>query len=456
MKKFALTALLLLGAAAGAQNLSFGSLNARPVPAWLPRSTIYEVWLNAFSAEGNLRGAIPRLQQVADLGASIVYLGPIAKRSAKPNASPYSIADYNAIDPECGTEQDLRDFVGTAHKLGLKVMLDIVYYHTAPDSVLLSHPDYFVKTPDGQIARGFWPQPLPDFRNAQVRQYLINSLVHWVKDFGIDGFRCDVGGGVPVSFWNDARKALDRVNPQVVLLSESDRPDDQLQAFDINYNFAWYIALRSVLRDGQPAIHLRESWNNMHATMPHGARLLHFSDNHDWRRAVVEFGDKGALAASILNFMMDGIPFIYNGQEIGDCTPTHWRTHAPIAWSHLNNSTEQKARNATLAAYTALFHMRAAHSALTSGDLLWINNTAPESVLSFLRKDKDEEILVLLNLSNRKVHLTVDLPVMDYSCVQNLLKPGKTCFSLYSGRVSEDLAAFEAVVGEKIPLAPLS
>src|SRR5262250_1977686 len=59
------------------QNLSFGSRDAKPVPAWLYRSSIYEVWLNAFSPEGNLRGAIPGLKHIAELGATIVYLGPI-------------------------------------------------------------------------------------------------------------------------------------------------------------------------------------------------------------------------------------------------------------------------------------------------------------------------------------------------------------------------------------------
>ena len=246
--------LLLLSVAPGnAQGLFFGEMNARPAPDWLSKATIYEVWLNVFSKEGNLRGAIPRLQQVADLGATIVYLGPIAKRSAK-QTSPYSIADYNEIDPECGTPQDLRDFVAEAHRLHLKVMLDIIYYHAAPDNVMLSRePKFFVRNSDDKIVRGFWPQPLPDFRKPEVRKYLIDSLVHWVRDFGIDGFRCDVGGGVPVSFWNDARKALDQVRPEVILLSESDRPDDQLQAFDINYNFQYYLTLRSVLRDGAPA-----------------------------------------------------------------------------------------------------------------------------------------------------------------------------------------------------------
>ena len=451
----ALMCTLVLGTAFS-QNLSFGSQDAKPVPPWLSGSSVYELWLNAFSVEGNLRGAVPGLQRIADLGATIVYLGPIARRSANPKASPYSIADYNAIDPEAGTDQDLRDFVAAAHRLHLKIMLDIVYYHTAPDNIMMQKdPSFFVKTGDGKIARGFWPQPLPDFSKPEVRKYLVDSLVHWVRDFGIDGFRCDVGGGIPESFWAEARKALDKVNPEVVLLSESDRPDDQLEAFDISYNFHYYFALRSVLRDGAPAIAVRKSWETMHATMPEGARLLHFSDSHDWPRAVLQFGEKGALAASVLDFTLDGIPFIYNGQEVDDPTATAWRKLAPIRWSDTGNPANEKSIQETLALYKNLFAMRAAEPALTSGNVIWIDNDQPESVLSFLRKLGNAEILCIINLSNRNVHVTIDLPVMDYYAVQNLLTPEKTWFSLYSGRVSADLSAFGYVVGKKIPLAPL-
>jgi glycosidase len=442
--------------AAGGQGLSFGGMDARPAPEWLSRASIYEVWLNVFSKEGDLRGAIPRLQQIADLGATIVYLGPISKRSAEPGASPYSIADYNEIDPECGTPQDLRDFVAAAHKLHLKVMLDIVYYHTAPDNVMMKQDrSFFVKNPQGQILRGFWPQPLPDFRKVEVRKYLIESLIHWVRDFDVDGFRCDVGAGVPVTFWNDARKALDRVKPEVILLSESDRPDDQLKAFDINYNFEYYLTLRSVLRDGAPAIRLRENWEQMHASMPYGARLLRYSDNHDWPRAVLQFGERGALAASVLNFTLDGVPFLYNGQEVNDPSPTSWRRLAPIHWPKLENKDDRDSPGAVFATYNKLLHLRSSEPAISSGSVVWVNNSEPDSVLSFLRQRQDSEVLVIVNLSNRDVHVTMDLPVMDYYVLDNLLEPGKIWFQLYSGRVSADLGAFGYVVGRKIPLAPL-
>ncbi len=97
--------------------------------------------------------------------------------------------------------------------------------------------------------------------------------------------------------------------------------------------------------------------------------------------------------------------------------------------------------------------MRNKYAALTSGELIWIDNSEPDNVLSFLRKKGNEEILVMLNLSNRDTHVTIDLPVMDYSSVENLLTEGKTYFQLYSGRVSADLHAYQAIVGKRIPLA---
>jgi glycosidase len=193
----------------------------------------------------------------------------------------------------------------------------------------------------------------------------------------------------------------------------------------------------------------------MHATMPRGARLLHFSDNHDWPRAVITFGEKGAIAASVLNFTLDGIPFLYNGQEVDDATATAWRRLAPIRWSDPGNRADEAAIEATQDLYKKLFAMRASEAALTSGTMIWIDNDQPDSVLSFLRKRDNTQILVIINLSNRNVHVTIDLPVMDYYSVQNLLNPDKTWFSLYSGRVSADLGAFAYIVGRKIPLAPL-
>jgi glycosidase len=161
------------------------------------------------------------------------------------------------------------------------------------------------------------------------------------------------------------------------------------------------------------------------------------------------------MAASVLNFTLDGIPFIFNGQEVGDCTPTNWTLRVPIHWSQPGNGTAEESLKERLAEYKKLFHMREKYPAFTDGDLIWVNNTQPDSVLSFLRKRGNDEILVILNLSNRKTAVTIDLPVMDYYVVQDLLDDKKTWFSLYSGRVSAELDAYGWVVGKRISLAPL-
>ncbi len=142
------------------------------------------------------------------------------------------------------------------------------------------------------------------------------------------------------------------------MLSESDRPDDQLAAFDINYNFQWYLGLRAVLLDGASASSLRERWEQTRSTMPRNARLLRYTDNHDWPRAVVQFGERGALAASVLNFTLDGIPFLYNGQEVNDASPTSWRRIAPIAWPTASHHEEPDAPGTVKAVYRDLFHLR--------------------------------------------------------------------------------------------------
>ena len=161
------------------------------------------------------------------------------------------------------------------------------------------------------------------------------------------------------------------------------------------------------------------------------------------------------MTASVLDFTLDRIPFIYNGQEVDDPTATAWRRFAPIRWTDPGNPADRKSIEEALGMYKKLFAMRASEPVLTSGNLTWIDNDQPDSVISFLRKLGSTEVLVIINLSNRNVHVTIVLPVMDYYAVQNLLAPDKTWFSLYSGRVPADLNSFGYIVGKKIPLAPL-
>src|SRR5437763_1837070 len=133
--------LLCAAPAAHSQNLALASRDARPGPEWLNQSTIYQVWMRAFTPEATLKATAGRLQYIADLGATIVYLSPLQEHSLAGGAAkgwtlggPYGVKDYSRIDRAYGTEEDLKSLTAEAHKLGLKVIMDVVFYHMAIDN----------------------------------------------------------------------------------------------------------------------------------------------------------------------------------------------------------------------------------------------------------------------------------------------------------------------------------
>ena len=212
---------------------------------------------------------------------------------------------------------------------------------TWPSTIrVVQRPGFAMRNPAGKLVLGNWGRPRPDFANpsgARVFRRRIwcagSATTAWMA------YRCDVASGVPVAFWEQARRALDKVNPKAILLAEGEMPDHQLKAFDISYNFSYLKqALQPILSEGEPAIRIRENWERQRAIWPHGARLIYSSDNHDQQRATVAFGETAAWAASVLTFTMDGVPFLYNGQEIGDTTQTSYPARRPIEWRMARSS----------------------------------------------------------------------------------------------------------------------
>jgi len=404
-----------------AQDIS--SLPARPSPEWLTRGVMYQVWLRGFTTEGTLRAATKRLPQVADLGANIIYLGPVCLQDAdmrqefwstRQKASgtnnprnPYRIKDYNRVDPEYGSERDLREFIVTAHKHGMRVLMDLVYFHCGPTSPLTKHPEYFKRDASGKIATGRWNFPVFDFTNRQLREYLWANMAHWVKNFDVDGFRCDVADSVPLDFWEEARVRLELLRPDLVILAEGERrAADQIKAFDINYGFSWSDAARAVFARGEPAASLRALWEKTRAGRPRGARFLRYTENHDivndLLRAEVICSERGAAAMSVINFTLDGVPLLYNGQEIGDTSHQSIYARWPVRWEA---ACLPKSKT-KYAFYQKLCQLRRTEPSLANSEVVWLDTDQPYAVLAFRRN----EIFTVVSLSNRKLKVKTELP----------------------------------------------
>lgn len=396
--------------AASAQDIP-DSVEARSAPQWLRSGLIYEVFPRAFSPEGNLNGVTAGLDRLKSLGVTIIWLMPIhpvgQERKLGRDGSPYSVRDYYAISPDYGTKEDLLRLVNEAHRRGIKVIMDIVADHTAYDSVMMKHPDFYQHDKTGQLVspHGWKDVAALDYGNPALRRYMLDVLVYWVKTFGVDGYRCDAAGMVPTSFWKQARAELDRINRNVLMLAEASKPELMENAFDIDYEWPLLFKLDEVVEDGAPATELRTTIGQQEATFPKGSLHMMISDDHDEQRALVRYGVPGALAASALMFTLPGVPLLYNGMEAADATPSSGPAlfeSLKIFWQSADLRPEFRQF------YAFMIPFRERHPALWGGSLLWIHNSDEQRVLSYERQSADSDILVVINFSNTPFRGTVE------------------------------------------------
>ena len=102
-------------------------------------------------------------------------------------------------------------------------------------------------------------------------------------------------------------------------------------------------------------------------------------------------GTSGTMAAAVFNFTIDGVPLIWNGQEVGNNNSGN-NTHNVINWTGSNASTFTQF-------YTSLIALRSGNTALQQGSLTWVTNTRPNQVISYDRSDINGEFLIEINFS---------------------------------------------------------
>ena len=379
-------------------------LSARATRDWVRDGVIYEIYPRDFSAEGNFNGVTAQLDRLKDLGVTILWLMPIhpigQEKKKGTIGSPYAVRDYYAINPDYGTKEDLKRLNAEAHRRGMKVVIDIVANHTSWDSVMMKWPDFYEHDASGKITypHDWYDVAKLNYGNSKLREYMTEMLKYWIREFDLDGFRCDVAEDVSTDFWEMARAELDKIKPDIFMLAEGHKPDLEVKAFELDYAWPLHSALTDVLQGRARASDLREAWEKEFREWPRGALHLRFSDNHDERRAIARFGEPAALAASAMMFTLDGVPLIYNGMEVGDTTESGAPAlfeKLPVFWSIAERRPEFPRF------YKQMMTLRRASDALRRGSLEWLRNSDESRVVTYLRHGTDEEILVAINFANR-------------------------------------------------------
>ncbi len=374
------------------------------LPEWARGSTIYEINVRQFSATGRFSAVTADLPRLKALGVDVLWLMPIhpigeAHRKG-PLGSYYAAKDYLAVNPEFGSEQDLRDLVTAAHAQGQRVILDWVPNHVSPDNPLTkTHPDFFWRDEQGNLSPPHgtdWTDVVQfNFDAPGLLDYQAGVLLHWVKNFGIDGFRCDVAWGLPTPFWNEVVKRVRAVKPDALFLAEAELPQQQVAAFNLSYGFDLHHAMNSIAQGKKSASGLDEAYAKIRAHFPRGGALMVFTSSHDensWAGTEFERMGAGYAPFAVLTFLLDGVPMIYNGQEAGLDRRLEFFERDPIVWP--------KETHPATKLYQVMTALRRAHPALHTGaPMRRLDTTDNATFYAVERSAGGRQVVGLFNLT---------------------------------------------------------
>lgn len=374
-----------------------------PHPAWIMQGNIYEVNVRQYTPQGTFKAFEPHLQRLKNMGVQTLWfmpVNPISKKDRKGElGSYYAVSSYTAINPEYGTMADWKHLVNKAHSMGFKVIIDWVPNHTGADHPwLTSHPDFFVRNEKGEFLSPFdWTDVRKlNYTNPELGDSMIASMKFWIRNSGIDGFRCDVASDVPKEFWSKCIKELRKMKT-IFMLAEANAGWLHTAGFDATYTWDAFSTMKQIAKGERPAFALDSVQWKVDSTYPKNALRMFFTSNHDensWNKA--DYGTMpGASHApfSILTFMLQNtVPLIYGGQEepFLDSLSFFWKDTISFG----------KFKRAPF--YKTLLNLRKNNPAMASDAKVKRLHTNNDAALYALERGKDSSnVLVIVNLTDK-------------------------------------------------------
>jgi glycosidase len=371
-------------------------------PQWSRDATIYEVNIRQYTPEGTFKAFEQHLPRLQKMGIKILWLmpvNPIGRLNRKGSlGSYYSVKDYLSVNPEFGN-MDFKSLVKKAHALGMYVIIDWVANHTSWDNSLIKeHPEWYKQDKSGKIISPVsdWTDVAGlDYSKPGLRSYMCNAMLYWVKETDIDGFRCDVAGMLPVSFWNEAVPVL-RKTKDIFMLAEDESPKMHDVAFDATYSWDLFHLMNNIAKGKKGADKLDSVLKSEQKRYNPDAFRMRFTSNHDentWNGTEYERMGEGAKTFAVLSFTFPGFPLIYSGQESAMNKRLRFFDKDTIPWEEFPLE----------GFYTNLVQLKKKNKALLNGKeggaLVKIPTTNDKNVYVFTRSKGKDLLLVVLNLS---------------------------------------------------------
>ncbi len=386
--------------------------------SWIDSLVMYELFTPTFGQnQKGLKGVIEKMDHIADLGVNAIWMTPVFDGDSLHG---YSTRDYYKINAAFGTANDLKSIVQSAHSKGIRVILDLVINHTWSEHPFFKNAvnlktmspfaNYYLwtGTPGNSTYSYYYDWTnLPNLNvvNPEVSSYLINMAAYWVREYDIDGYRCDVAWGIEQrnsTMWKNMRKELRKIKPEIYLLAESPA-DNSFEghtldifnnkfdaAYDWNFMGFGAGAIYSALNGAAniPALN-----TVLTKTYPANSYPMRFIENHDISRAASQFGIPKSKLGHTVMMTANGIPLIYGGAEVGELTQRN-----KINWSDPNNLNPYFKRLVQIKKKYILNNAAVAN----------LQNSIPNSVYSYLTKSDSNVVLTLANFSGSANTVTVN------------------------------------------------
>lgn len=379
-------------------------------PDWSKNASIYEVNIRQYSPEGTFAAFTEDLPRLQKMGVDILWLmpiSPIGELNRKGTlGSYYAIKDYKAVNPEFGTEEDFQALVDEAHKLGMKVIIDWVANHTSWDNVWTVNKDWFTLNEDGEFMPPVadWSDVIDlNYDNADMRAAMIDAMEYWVREFDIDGYRCDVAGEVPTDFWVEAHHKVDQIK-DIFMLAEDGNPELTVEAFDMNYGWDYAHFIREIAKGEMTFAQLDSLMEENEERYPEYAYRMYFTTNHDensWNGSDTEMYGKNFENFAVLSATIDGMPLIYSGQESILDKQLEFFEKDEIEWKDY----------AYQDFYTMLLTLKEENEALWNGEFggKMERIESPEGTYAFSRTKGDDEVIVAINITDNAQKISLPL-----------------------------------------------
>lgn len=392
------------------------------LPEWAKGDVIYEVNLRQYTKEGTINAFSDHIPRLKELGVDILWLMPVfpisESRRKGSLGSYYAVSDFRKVNPEFGTNEDLKNLIDKIHAYKMKVILDWVPNHTGWDHTWIkTNPEYYTKDSTGQIT-----DPLNDkgqsmdwkdvadlnFDNKEMRKAMVGDMMYWINDGKIDGFRMDVAWGVPNDFWKELADTLYKAKPDAFMLAEAEIPD-HLNNDYFHSAYAWtFHHLMNDIAKGKKNVNDIISWIDNEKSKYKKGNLMHFITNHDensWKGTEFERMGAAYKTFAVLSMTMDGIPLLYSGQEEPLTKRLKFFDKDEIVWKNLKDfdffqrlcvlKNQEKAMwNAPYGATTKIIGKS-------------------EYTIAYKRELDHSKVIVILNLSDQTRNIKFEEPIKN-------------------------------------------